>query len=377
MGRPQAVRAPSRGTQRRASARGGWDHGGVTDGGGVMSAIPGSGRVGTYAALGGRDRRWQPPARHLLAGLLAVEALLACAFAIWPPAPANRTLDAVLAGMLALAAAGCALTWRHRGPLGLLEACLVLAWGMPMVLIATRAEEASQVLWAAIVLLVAVVAALYLPARTAVHQVAIIVVVYLVAALAFEPPTRPVVAGGFAVVTVLAAFAVAWVRADRDRLVAAIGDMAVTDPLTGLLNRRGLDSEAAAVHANTVRAGRPTVVALLDVDGLKRVNDLQGHDAGDRLIVGVADHLRDALRLGDLIARVGGDEFVVVLPHADADAAADLLTRVRDSAPGSWSQGWTMWAADEDLDAAIGRADALMYADKSGRRAGRDDAASR
>lgn len=340
-----------------------------------MGRSPSPGHAEAHGRLGGRERRWQPPARHLLAVLLLVEALLAGAFAIWPVYAPNQALDVMLAVVLALAATGCAATWRHRGPLGLLEACLVLAWGMPMVLIATRGEEGTQILWAAIVLLVAVIAAFYLPPRSAVHQVAVIVVVYLVAALAFQPPTRPLIAGGFAVVTVLAAYAVASVRADRDRLVAYIAEMASTDPLTNLLNRRGLEAEATVVRANAGRAGWTTVVAMLDLDGLKRINDIEGHDAGDRLVVGIAAHLRNSLRQGDLLARVGGDEFVVVLPNADDGSAADLLARLRESAPGSWSHGWAEWADDESLEAALGRADARMYEDKSDRRAGRDQRA--
>lgn len=321
---------------------------------------------------GGRERRWKPPALHLIAGLLAVEALLAAGFAIWPPDTINRELDAMFAGLLALAAIGCAAMWTHRGTLGLLEACLVIAWGVPMVFIATRGLESSQLLWAVIVLLVSVIAAFYLPPRSATFQVAIIVVVYLVAALAFDPPTRPLFAGGVVVFMVLATFSVAWLRAERDRLLDAIADMAISDPLTGLLNRRGLDTEAAIVHANATRSGRSTVVALLDLDGLKVLNDNQGHEAGDAFILGVTAHWRKTVRKGDLIARIGGDEFVIVLPQADEATAGELLTRIRESAPGPWSQGWTIWSPDESLDLALERADALMYADKAERKAGRD-----
>lgn len=129
------------------------------------------------------------------------------------------------------------------------------------------------------------------------------------------------------------------------------------------------------MRANARRADWTTVVAMLDLDGLKRINDTEGHDAGDRIIVGIAAHLRTTLREGDLLARVGGDEFVAVLPNADDGSAADLLARLRESAPGPWSHGWTEWAEDESLEVALGRADARMYADKSARRAGRDQPA--
>jgi GGDEF domain-containing protein len=73
-----------------------------------------------------------------------------------------------------------------------------------------------------------------------------------------------------------------------------------------------------------------------------------------------------------LFARVGGDEFVIVLPNADEAAAKALLTRIRDSASDPWSHGWTVWTADESLEEAIDRADALMYADKAERKTGGD-----
>lgn len=91
----------------------------------------------------------------------------------------------------------------------------------------------------------------------------------------------------------------------------ALHSLAHTDPLTGLPNRRGLDAAlgAALPHA---RADRLLAVYVLDLDGFKPVNDLHGHDVGDRLLVAVAQRLRQRLRAADLVARVGGDEFVVM-----------------------------------------------------------------
>lgn len=325
-------------------------------------------RVGEHLAHDDRGRRWMPPARPVIAGLLGVEAVVATTFVIWPPTAQIRPTNAVIAIVLAVAAVGCAMRPAHRGPPWFVEAWIVVAWALPLVVIATRRTEASQLLWAAILILVAVLTAFYLPARRAAYQVAVMIVGYVVAAMGFDPPTRPLFVFGFIVCIVVCTFAVAVMRRDRDRVRAELEALATTDPLTGVLNRRGLDLKAGAVRANAARAGRPSIIALFDLDELKSLNDTEGHDAGDATIRDVADHWRDDLREGDVLARVGGDEFVIVLPNADESAAAALLTRLRDDAPYPCSQGWTLWGEGESLDDAIERADALMYAEKSERK---------
>ncbi len=312
-----------------------------------------------------------PPARPVIAGLLAMEALVATAFVIWPPVVQNRPTNEVLAAVLAVAAVGCAVRPSYRGPPWFAEAWLVVAWGLPLVVIATRRTEVSQLLWAAILILVAVLAAFYLPTRRACYQVAAMVVGYVIAAVRFDPPTRPLFVFGYVLCIAVCAFAVAVMRWDRDRAPAELEEIAMTDPLTGVLNRRGLELKANAVRANAARAGQPSIVALFDLDGLKDLNDSLGHDAGDESIKDVATHWHGVLREGDVFARVGGDEFVIVLPNADESAARARLTRLRDAAPHPCSQGWTVWRTDEPLDEAIERADALMYADKTERKAGR------
>lgn len=108
-------------------------------------------------------------------------------------------------------------------------------------------------------------------------------------------------------------------RTERDQM----WQLALTDPLTQVLNRRGLEQHLAGLLSRTSEAGRDTemhAVFVMDLDGFKAVNDRFGHDVGDALLVEVARRLRAALRHADVVARTGGDEFVVVatgLTHSD------------------------------------------------------------
>ena len=149
------------------------------------------------------------------------------------------------------------------------------------------------------------------------------------------------------------------------------------DPLTGLPNRHRLQAELQSAIAHAAQTGDGLAVLYLDLDGFKEINDRGGHDAGDRLLREVAQRLQQGLRQGDLVARVGGDEFVVLLPGCrDAEAArtiADSL-RARLSPPytlpdGSVrldaSVGIACFPADgSDPDVLLAHADRAMYAAK-------------
>lgn len=164
---------------------------------------------------------------------------------------------------------------------------------------------------------------------------------------------------------------------------------AMTDPLTGLLNRRALMDELVRQLATARRAGHWLLVAAVDLDGFKQVNDEHGHDAGDALLRGVTLALRKALRGGDVLARMGGDEFVAVGlgPERDADGAAAAVLwqqRLAASTVGHYAAGARVIAyagasvgvvcvdpRTGDAEQALREADAAMYRVKAERRAGR------
>ena len=147
---------------------------------------------------------------------------------------------------------------------------------------------------------------------------------------------------------------------------------ATHDALTGLPNRALVLERLAAALQDPRRRAHPVCVAFVDLDGMKVVNDTGGHAAGDALLVEAASRLRAAVRDGDTVARIGGDEFVVLCPGADGDDAEQVRRRltaalaVQPAVAGS--VGVVASVPGEDADALLARADDAMYACKQGRR---------
>ena len=110
----------------------------------------------------------------------------------------------------------------------------------------------------------------------------------------------------------------------RDGLQAA-----VTDPLTGLFNRRYVDHHLTRMSAQCAAAGRALAVMMIDIDHFKAINDRYGHAAGDRVLVAIAQRLRDNLRAVDLVARIGGEEFLIAMPRTTAEQAQGAANRLR------------------------------------------------
>jgi len=152
----------------------------------------------------------------------------------------------------------------------------------------------------------------------------------------------------------------------RDVLRRKLADQARTDPLTGLANRRVWNERLDFEIARAQRNGAPLAVAVLDLDFFKRFNDSFGHPAGDELLRAVSDAWAGAVRPTDLLARLGGEEFGVILPDADIPAASAILERLGAVVPcdQTVSIGLTLHVGGEESGATMERADRALYAAK-------------
>ncbi|PWF44748.1 GGDEF domain-containing protein [Massilia glaciei] len=163
-------------------------------------------------------------------------------------------------------------------------------------------------------------------------------------------------------------------------LLEQIEQLAMSDPLTGLPNRRAFEAQAAHVAARARRSGAPVAVAIADIDHFKEVNDRYGHVVGDAVLAAVAKAVIGASRTTDVVARVGGEEFGLMLPDTDAERARFVAERIRQrvsalaiSTPNGDRIQVTVSIGlaplvQEGFEVALTRADAALYLAKRGGR---------
>src|SRR6266699_2704863 len=236
-----------------------------------------------------------------------------------------------------------------------------------------RIEKRDWWLWAwcilVVLLLVFAVIALCLPAvRSGAETI-------------FKVKMVDVVFGLFALVVLFNVYAVSQailIRRLRRQLAEKQGhsdllrNLAMVDPLTGLYNRRFAEQRLAAEVARSERKGHPLTILTLDLNSFKQINDTYGHPAGDLVLQEFAARLNKVIRGGDLAVRLGGDEFMVLLPECTMPQLQLVLGRLGSlevdwqgqKIPVTFSAGWKQYEMGERPEEMLARADELLYARK-------------
>src|SRR5277367_1310555 len=157
-----------------------------------------------------------------------------------------------------------------------------------------------------------------------------------------------------------------------ETLASEVYKLAALDQLTGLYNRRSGEQRLAEEMSRAQRHGRPLTILLMDLDGLKTVNDKHGHAAGDTVIKNFADRLQRAIRGSDLAVRLGGDEFMAILPECKCEEVNRVLGRIEgldfefdeQKIRLRFSRGWTDFRPIDTMQEFLRRADVALYEDK-------------
>jgi diguanylate cyclase (GGDEF)-like protein len=301
----------------------------------------------------------RPPIAWALSLLLVFKGTIALGISAFPISPLEPTHTVAVIGVTGILAGMVIWLIGPRMPLIAFEAFAAMASVTASWTVAHAATHGGMMITAFAYPWVAIYSAHFFPRRAVIFQGALISVGFGVG-LAAGSLDHVIVYWVTVVATIWSICLV------MGYLSETLRRQADTDPLTGLLNRAGFLVAANREHAIAQRTGNPLTVAVLDLDGFKQINDLQGHAVGDRLLADLGRSWGERLRAGDILARHGGDEFVLLLPATSPEGAVAVLDRLHDDRlPVTWSVGIGTWFPGEGLDECIARADTHLYSVKN------------
>ena len=315
--------------------------------------------------------RWRALAALFLAG-----ATIGTVSLLMPHSPGADEAELWINTAFAVAAAAVLWLFARRLPAWMNHACL--AGGTIIIARAVYYSGDAESFYAVWYVWIAIYAFSFFERRAAIAHTALVGGSYA-AVLALASPD----AAANRWVTTFSTVLIAAVLVDRlvrelrrharaaESSAARLEAVARTDDLTGLPNRRSWDHDLERTHAHARRFGLAFCVALLDLDGFKGLNDRDGHQAGDRMLVAAARRWSAELRDVDTLARWGGDEFAAIVPGTDLEGARAAIERVREATPdgSTCSAGLACWDGVEEIESLIARADEALYLAK---RRGRD-----
>jgi diguanylate cyclase (GGDEF)-like protein len=307
------------------------------------------------SALARRVTVGRPAMAWSLALLFLFKGLVCLATVAFPISAAEPTGLIAASGAVAITAAYC--VWLLAPRITLLGFELLAATGslVTSTLVAHAATHGGMMLAAFAYPWIAIYSAHFFPRRAVIAQGLLISVGFGVG-LALSPLSQLVI---YWVVVTVTIWSICILLGNlSESLRRQVG----TDHLTGLLNRGGFLTAALRERAAADRTGAPLSLALIDLDNFKQINDRAGHAAGDQLLAALGQRWRRCIRPTDILARHGGDEFVLLLPSTSLTGAEAALERLRgkdDSV--EWSIGITEWLPSEDIDAPLARADKYLY----------------
>lgn len=313
---------------------------------------------------------------RFMAYLFGAGATLGLVSMLFPQPPGTDHVGVYCVIGLAYATAALAFRLGPRFPRVVLPASL--AMGTVLITLGTYFTGQTTSVYAMFYIWTGLTAFYFLGFRQALAQVALVAVAYAVLLAVQGAPSggeRWLITTGTVLVTgVLVGSMKTRVERLLDELrnsVSELARVARTDPLTGLINRRGFSELIERELERTRRTGESFSLLVCDLDHFKRINDNFGHAAGDDALVGAAESICQAVRAMDAVARTGGEEFAVVLPETDAEAAYLIAERVRTGVQEGFAlQGLALTvstgiasapSAGQDSDSLLSAADEALY----------------